>query len=257
MKFATYNLLNGAPETYEEVVSAVKNISPDFLTLNEANTFSSDNGKILKDFACKTGYEFYNLSLSGEYDYHVAVFSKYPLKIIKEIKPLMRAGILSVIGANIGDLSIISTHLTPYTEDLRLPEIGLIMNKQKKYKHKLLMGDMNSLALYDGYDEKMIKSFNDIQLKKFTTNGKLRFDAINKILSHDYLDTAKLMGRNKISTAPTDINENNVHSNMRLDYIFISKSLKDRLISYEVIKNTLTKKISDHYPVVIELYLDK
>ena len=144
-------------------------------------------------------------------------------------------------------------HLTPYTEDLRLLEIDLITGEQKQFVNKILMGDMNSLSPKDGYDEKMISGFNEMQLKKFTTEGKLRFDTINKIMSYGYIDTAFILKKQKEYTAPTSINEYQAHSNMRLDYIFISESLKNKLANYSVVKNLLTEKASDHYPVVIEL----
>ena len=249
----TYNLLNGAPETLDQVVSVVNFVNPDFLTINEANTFAADNEKILKDFAERTGFKNFKLALSGEGDYHVAAFSKTPFKMVAEIKPLMRAGILSVIDSDFGELSIVSTHLTPYTEDLRLPEIDLIMNAQNKYKNKILTGDMNSLAQYDNYDPGIINGFNEMQTKKFTTNGKFRFDAVKTILSGDYLDSGYELKKNNVFTAPTDINEYGAHSNMRLDYIFVSRSLRNNLKNYEVIKNDLTKNASDHFPVTIEL----
>lgn len=249
----TYNLLNGAPETLENVISVVKLVEPDFLTINEANTFADNNEEILKYFANKTGFSNFKLALSGEYDYHVAAFSKYKFKIVEEIKPLMRAGILAVVDTDLGEVSIVSTHLTPYTEDLRLPEIELITKVQEKYKNKVLMGDMNSLAEYDNYDPTIIKSFNEMQLKKFTTNGKFRFDAIKKILVGDYFDSGYELKQNEIFTAPTEVNEYNAHTNMRLDYIFLSESLRKNLRSYQVVKNSQTKIASDHFPVVVEL----
>jgi exodeoxyribonuclease-3 len=115
------------------------------------------------------------------------------------------------------------------------------------------MGDMNSLARYDNYDEKMIKTFNKMQMKKFTTDGKFRFDAIDKILSTGYVDAAYTMNKNKDYTAPTSINEYDAHSNMRLDYIFLSQSILPYLSDYNVVKNELTEKASDHYPVTVTL----
>lgn len=253
MKLMTYNLLNGAPETLGDVISVINSVNPDFLTINEANTFANNDEKVLKDFAQKTGFKNYKLALSGEGDYHVAAFSKSPFKSVEEIKPLMRAGILSVVDTDLGEVSIVSTHLTPYTENSRLPEIDLIMKTQGKYANKVLMGDMNSLSEYDNYNPEITKSFNGMQTRKFTTDGKLRFDAIKNILSGDYLDSGNELKQNSIFTAPTDINEFGAHSNMRLDYIFISKSLRRYLKYYEVVKNPQTQKASDHFSVVVEL----
>ena len=102
-------------------------------------------------------------------------------------------------------------------------------------------------------NEKTIKTFNKMQLEKFTTDRKLRFDAIDKILSTGYIDTAYVLNKNKEYTAPTSINEYDAHSNMRLDYIFLSQSLLPHLSDYNVIKNKLTEKTSDHYPITVTL----
>jgi len=253
MKLMSYNILNGAKDTLPLVIKAIKSESPDYLTINEANTFASNNNEILDKVAKELDFPYFDIALSGEYDYHIAVFSKYPFLEIHKLQPLARACLVTRIKTEIGELTIASLHLTPYTEDLRHPEIDLITKFQKKYVNKILMGDMNSLSKYDGYDSKIIKTFNDMQIKKFTTGGKFRFDAINKIMSVGYYDSAFEMKKNKDYTAPTSINEYSAHSNMRLDYIFLSKSLLNHLKDYFVIKNNITKKASDHYPITIEL----
>lgn len=252
MKVMTYNILDGAVDTLQEIVEVVKKESPDYLTLNEANTFASGDNKILKVFAQETNFPYFDIALSGEYDYHVAVLSKYPFKSVNKLQPLARACLITLIDSPLGELSIASLHLTPYSEDLRHPEIDLILDFQKEYPNKILMGDMNSLSKNDGYDERIIADFNKTQIKKFTGNGKLRFDAIDKILSTGYQDSAVLLGKNKETTVPTPSNNDSSHAQMRLDYIFLSNSLSTHLSSYEVIKNELTNKASDHYPVVIE-----
>src|SRR4030042_642302 len=119
----------------------------------------------------------------------------------------MRAGIMAIVDSSVGELSIISTHLTPYSEDLRLPEVDLLVKTQKPYTNKILLGDMNSLSKHDGYKEKMINSFNEMQMKKFTFTGHLRFDVVGKLELNGYHDTALLFKKNKEYTAPTSLNE--------------------------------------------------
>ncbi|MFC1687213.1 endonuclease/exonuclease/phosphatase family protein [Patescibacteria group bacterium] len=249
----TYNILNGAVETLPQIIEVVKKESPDFLMLNEANTFAKNNNALLKEFAVKTGFPYFKISLSGEGDWHIAVFSKYPLKNIYMLKPLARACIIATIESIYGPISIASLHLTPYTEDLRQPEIESIIAYQKPFSHKILMGDMNSLSRNDGYKDNIIKDFDEIRIRKFTTNGKLRFDIIDKILKAGYHDTAQLLEKNIDTTVPTLSKVGTKHSPMRLDYIFLSKSLLPFLQSYKVIKNKITNLASDHYPVVVEL----
>lgn len=253
MKLMTYNILNGAKERLALIIKTIKEESPDYLTINEANTFATNNNAILKQVANESDFPYYDIALSGEYDYHVAVFSKHPFLKIHKLQPLARACLVAQIKTEVGKLSIASLHLTPYTEDQRHPEIDLITNFQKQNKNRILMGDMNSLSKYDKYNPEIIKGFNDIQMKKFITNDQFRYDAIDKIMAVGYYDSALELKKNKDFTAPTSINEHSAHTNMRLDYIFLSSSMLPHLSSYSVIKNEVTIKASDHYPVVVEL----
>ncbi len=169
------------------------------------------------------------------------------------MQPLARACLVAVIDTEFGQLSIASLHLTPFSEDLRHKEIDLVVDLQKQYPNKILMGDMNSLSRMDNYDENIVKEFNEIQLKKFTKEGNTRYDAIDKILSTGYYDTAVQASKNEKYTVPTKSNLDAAHAQLRLDYIFVSQSLLDHLNRYDVIKNDLTDEASDHYPIVAEL----
>jgi exodeoxyribonuclease III len=254
MKLMAYNILDGGEERINLIIKVVFDEKPDFLVINEANGFDKNDNQKLRMFAKQTGLPHFNLSLSGEYEYHTAIFSKYSFAKTERIKPMRNAGILTNIKTDFGLLSIAGVHLTPYAEGLRLKELDSIIARQKQYKNKILMGDMNSLSATDGYNKEMIKKFNNYQLEKFTTNGKFRFDIINKITSFGYLDTAPIFNKQKVNTVPTKINQDKAHSiNVRVDYIFVSESLKRIVKNYSVVKNSLTKKASDHYPIIVQL----
>ena len=246
--------MDGGTNRLDLILEIIKTENPDFLIINEANGFEKNDNQKLNKFSEEIGLPHFKLALSGEYYYHTAVFSKYPFEEIKEIKPLRNAGIFAVIETQFGEMSIIGAHLAPYAEEARLSEIDSIIGQQKQYPNKVLMGDMNSLSAEDGYDTAMIKGFNETQLNKFTTNGEFRFDVINKIISSGYSDSAAIFGKQMISTVPTEIKQDKAHlTNMRVDYIFISDSLKDKIKSYLVIKNNLTLKPSDHFPLAAEI----
>lgn len=253
VKLMTYNLLNGGGNGLDKIFAVIESETPDFLTINEANSFPDNDFKILKDVAMVGKFANYKLARAGQNDCHVAIFSKYAWKSVEEIRPLDRACIVAEFDTSLGKLSVGGLHLTPFTEDRRLSEIDLITKAQSGYKNKILMGDMNSLAEEDDYDEEIIKGFNEKQIKKFTAEGRFRFDALKKILSSGYIDPAILLNKNKIYTAPTSINEYGVHKNMRLDYILVSETLKEHIGEYDVVKNDLSEVCSDHYPVTLGL----
>ena len=55
--------------------------------------------------------------------------------------------------------------------------------------------------------------------------------------------------QNTITTVPVSSNKDQTDSFMRLDYIFLSKSVTPHLTDYSVIENDITNSSSDHYPV--------
>jgi endonuclease/exonuclease/phosphatase family metal-dependent hydrolase len=247
----TYNLLNDAAEQLRNVVAVVNSVNPDFLTLNEANGFNKNNR--LAEFAKETGFGHYHLEICGDGDdYHVVVLSKLPFKTVCALHSFARAGVLATVETDLGEVALVGTHLTPYSEDERVAEARLIVEALRSHPRSVIMGDLNSLSPSDDYAG-ALPGFNDIQIKKFTADGKLRFDVMTLFAENDLTDTAVLLGKQSEITAPTSIIKDKAHSNMRLDYILVSPALKDRLVSYDVIKNELTEVASDHFPVVIEI----
>jgi endonuclease/exonuclease/phosphatase family metal-dependent hydrolase len=127
------------------------------------------------------------------------------------------------------------------------------MKSQKDHDNKVMMGDMNALSRDDQYSLEMIEGFNDKQLEKFTIDGSPRYDAIDAVFASGYVDSAVHLKQNKESTVPTLSNKDVAHADLRLDYIFVSGRLASHLRTYRVIKNELTDKASDHFPVVVTL----
>jgi len=250
----TYNILKGAKETLQLVVQVIKSESPDFLTLNEANGFADQKNKILKQFSKETRFPYFEIALSEEKaDSNVAVFSKQPFIEVKKIQPQERPFLICLIDSPFGPISVAGVHLSYKTEDLRLAELEKLLYIQKSFLNSIIMGDINSLSSQDNYSLGFVKTFNEKQKNKFTKDGKLRLEAVDKILSAGYFDPAVTFGKNDELTVPTPANEDEAHSEMRLDYIFLSEALNLHLKKYEVIKNDLTDRASDHYPVIVEI----
>lgn len=249
----TYNILDGSLESLPAVIEIVNNEAPDFLCINEANTFYANDKAELKKFSHAVNMPFSALASSGKDDYHVAILSKHSLKSVQTITPLDRACVASVIDTPFGEIAVGSFHLTPYSEERRLKEITWILEYFHEFPRVILMGDFNALSPKDSYPEKFAETFNETQKKKFTVDGKVRMDVIQKVLENGYSDAAIAMGKNQEMTVPTPSNKDAAHAQMRLDYIFVSERLRPFLTEYTVIKNQLTDTASDHYPVCVTL----
>lgn len=248
----TYNILKGGADRLGEICTILAEQAPDFVALNEANDFDRAQEKMLKDVAEKIGLPYYALAVS-ESGYHVAVASRFPFKALHTLAPLRRAGIACVVEAPIGEVCIVATHMTPYSEADRAPEALVLEQAGEGYENCLLVGDLNSLSPADAYPESMIADFNEKQIKKFTTNGALCFDTITHFLNAGFVDMAVAAGQNKIATTPTasNVDVSHISAGMRLDYVLARGPVAQRLVSYTVIKNSATDRASDHYPVLV------
>jgi exodeoxyribonuclease-3 len=252
MKLMTYNILDGGKDRLGLIISVIKSESLDILVINEANDFKNNEDKFAKRFSTEIDLPNYAIA-STEWGYDVAIFSKIPFTKSEVLMPNKRAALSFEIDSEFGPISIVGTHLSPDSEAVRVAEIGLIMRSHENSENRIIMGDMNALSRRDNYSFSVVNGFNDKQLKKFTRDGKPLFDVTDTIYKVGYHDAAVHMNKNKETTVPTPSNKDKAHANLRLDYVFLSESLLTHLIDYKVVKNEITDKASDHYPVVTTL----
>lgn len=253
MKLMTYNILGGREDRIDMVIDTVLDESPDFLVVNEANSFVPDISGHLKRLAETTELSYAAAAPSGQDTFHVLLFSKKPFHYVQFLTPLVRAGVFAMVDTVFGELTIVGTHLTPYAEDERLTEITSILKAVETHPNTIIMGDLNALSPQDDYAHLTWQEMNTVQREKFTTDQELRYDTIRHIEAAGFVDTAIVQECNHIPTSPTAITHDIAHANMRLDYVFVSEALADNVVDYRVVKNKNTEVASDHYPVAVEL----
>lgn len=253
MKLMTYNILGGWEDRIELIIDTVLDESPDYLVVNEANAFVPDISGHMALLAETTDLAYAAAAPSGQDTFHVLLFSRKPFQYVQFLTPLVRAGVFAIVDSVFGELTIVGTHLTPFTEDERLAEISSILKAVESHPRTILMGDLNALSPHDTYEHLTWERMNSVQRDKFTTDRRLRFDTIEKIEAAGFVDTAVARGCNHLPTSPTAITHDIAHADTRLDYIFVSKSLAEAVVDYRVVRNPNTEIASDHYPVVAEL----
>jgi len=245
MKIVSFNIFDGGQARLPKILAIINKENPDYLAIQEANGFEA---------ATILDYKNYALSLAPS-GYHVATFSRIAFSSVQTYTGQFKnAALQTICDLPFGKTVICNTHLSPWTEDERQKELAIIIKSQEKYDYKIILGDLNSLSPHDSFPEKEVNNFNAYQRKKFMKNGKLCFDTINMLLNNGYVDVAQEKGFADIKTVHKSTQEKYAHSTMlRLDYIFISRSLLKFLKSARVIINSKTKKVSDHYPVEMVL----
>lgn len=250
-KLMTYNILNGGGDRFDLVMDAIAAKSPDFLVINEANGFEKNDNARLKELAHRVGLPHFAISLSGEGEYHTAVLSCFPFLESVPIHPLTRAGILSVVETEAGKICIVGVHLTAILKERRNVEIELLQSVSGMYKNRIIAGDLNSLSPEDGYDERMMKEFNEAQIQKFTERDEFYFSSIQKLLDYGLTDLAVAAGQNRVHTVPTEMSTDEAfQAKVRLDYVLAEGPIVESFREYRVIQDNKTNKASDHYPVV-------
>ena len=144
---------------------------------------------------------------------------------------------MTLIDTPLGEVAICNLHLHSTSEDERLKELDAILNHVSEHEHRILLGDFNSLSSDDNYDVESLEV-------------EARFD-LTATLRQDYVDIASRLGLDDRSTSPTPTNHNpDISMPIRIDYIFVTRSLAASFINATVIKTQISDQASDHYPFV-------
>lgn len=237
-----YNLGFNVEEHVSSAIKIIKNESPDLLVLIEAKWLV--NHKAIQDFSAKLDFPYFYLAKSYNSSNRVALFSKFRLENVSDVPGMKNAVVIATVGSDLGDLSIAGVHLASNTEDTRLTEIDRIISLQKSNQNKIILGDLNSVSPENIVKNRSLSGTNKLEI---------RYDVVESIRNAGYQDTALVSKRENIPTVPVTQDGDVTYYDLRLDYIFLSNSLVNRLVDYRVIVNELTKACSDHYPVVVRL----
>ena len=251
MRVMTFNILLGGIDEngsrLGSITKTIKDASPDFVALQEANNFEKDNDKLLKEVSQHIGLRHYALSpgstLEDGKQYHVASFSRYPFeeRHLFSGPQFQCAGLFTAIGSPLGKLAICNVQLnleeTGHSEDKRLRELEIILKHVSRYKNQIILGDFNSLSLDDNYHLEALEV-------------EPRFDVTNS-LKLTYMDVVSYVKLDNRSTYPTATNKNPAYTRpLRIDYIFVTPSLASYIKDAAVIKTPTAEQASDHYPII-------
>ena len=256
MKIMYINLYAGVKEDerFQKVVDFINKYKPDILGLSELNNWDKDNLAKLKRFKKLTDFREH-IFCKAKTGFNLGLFSNKKVlgfNIITE--EMWHGAILAKFREGNEEIEVILTHLSPENEDFRLKEIKII-NDHISRNHKIvLMGDLNSLSFKDHYDEKqLLKEMKDLGIKKFGVE-KIRFDAINEIEDIGFIDSLKIFTDKFEYSVPTKYNKDSTHfTKLRLDYMFITKPLKENVVNTRILRDKETNNTSDHFPILMEI----
>lgn len=238
----TYNLGFDRKEHISSAIKTIKNESPDILVLIEVKWLVDH--KAIQALSANLGFPYFYLAKSDNSSNRIALFSKFSLENASDVRGMKNAAIIATIESDLGEISIAGVHLATNTEDTRLTEIEKIVSLQKSNQNKIIIGDLNSVS-----PENIVKSHTLSGTKKL----EIRYDVVERIKNAGYQDTALVTEKENVPTVSVTQDDDVTYYDLRLDYIFLSNSLVNRLVDYRVIVNEITNVCSDHYPVVVRI----
>lgn len=260
IKIISYNIKNGffdrdkdnklkLNEKRQEIAQKIiKKEDPEILIITEADFAERKNDpQDYKKIFRYTYGVFVDKPLKNR-GFGIGILSKYP--IIKSFKyaPKKSRSIEALIKIKNKIIYINAVHPNPLNtiaEKISLFK-RIVKNRKRSY---VLAGDFNSISPQDKYDRNKLikgfmKKFNDKKRAQEVVNKLFKKETIGFLLKKGLLDTYKNKNKKWDYTYHTKLSGNNY---MRIDYIFCSDDIK--IVDSGIIKNILTEKASDHYPI--------
>tara|TARA_Y100000310_G_C20685527_1_gene818700 strand:+ start:648 stop:1418 length:771 start_codon:yes stop_codon:yes gene_type:complete len=249
------NIFEGCEEKerFKKIVSFINQNKPNILALSELYKWERENLKKFKSTQQLMDYEnsyYGKANTTG----NLGFFSNLPFKEVSNVTEGMvhsfMKGKITIKGK---EIAIFLTHLTAMEEYNRLDELKALLPEIQKEENVILLGDLNSLSPKDNYDEeKLLKLLKEQNIKKFGQE-KLKKCVQTKLLEAGLIDAVREFSDEFEYSVPTTYNKDMFHfEKLRLDYIYISKSLRPFLKNAKIIRTEETNQLSDHFPIVAE-----
>lgn len=252
MKIVSYNLLEGAGPSADELVRFLRDESADVVCLQEANGWEAEGWRRARELAEAVGLPYLACGHSNT-PFHLVTLARIPF-VHQEIhtRGLWHCAVQVVVREGEDELEVWNLHLDPRSEDERVREAALVVGLLDPERSAVLTGDLNSLSAHDGYPADLAARLNATGVTKFGT-GRLRYETMDRFAVAGLVDAARVTG-SATWTVPTPANADPDHADrLRLDYLLASADLAPRIVSAQVVRTALTDTISDHYPLVVTL----
>ncbi len=252
MKILSYNLCSGAVSTYDNLVRFINTEKPDILCLQEANGWNTGSPTRIEAFAKATGFDFWRFGDSNT-DFKLLTLSRLPITDGQTItEGFWHCAVRVTVTVKGAPFTVWNVHLDPRAPTKRLFEAQRLTSHIDSSKRVIITGDLNSLGRADSYPKNLLNKLLAQGIKKFGTT-RLSFKELDCFITAGLIDVAA-QRQIPTTTVPTPANDDANHAiALRLDYILASPSVDSLIKSMSVVKNDLTDRISDHYPVAISI----
>ena len=258
MRLMSYNILTGGRDSgggdrLPWIVETIQAVSPDILVLNECNGFEQDGFRTLYQLEAALGMRGV-LAQAGS-GFHVALFHRVGRLLetrflAREVQHAVLAATLEVGGRT---LRVIGAHLCPFGGEARLLEVQHLIRFMRE-EDVVVLGDLNALSPRDApaYDPARWLPRRRARHTLPETGGKLDTRAISALEGAELVDVLHQQGH-AAPTTLTPIGTDFENYQVRIDYVFASRSVAARVRRAERVSGRHVEVASDHYPVMVEL----
>ncbi len=267
-KVLSYNVYEGFQDNEglkDAFVDWVLQKDPDMIAFQELNSFTQSD---LQTFAHRYNHPY--AVILKDKGYYVGLTSKYPISQVERVTDNMKLGYMY---ARVNDYHVVVLHLNPFSYRRRQEEVNGILSRLSyiaKSEKILVMGDFNSLSERDSavYNAPgridRAKQFLDGGQYDGISNypdGKFDYSVISRMEKGGFFDTFHLFPRAFEPTTNPYVNKL-IKDNIlvspsggpaRIDYIWINQTLKKKLVKFDVLKDSVTSELSDHFPIMVHL----
>jgi exodeoxyribonuclease-3 len=279
MRFMTWNIKTGGGDRLGAITRVIVRAAPDVLALQELRGFDAAGARRLHHLADTVGMTPHLApSLLGQ---PVAVLVRPPGRIAATWSarwPLHHAAAAVTVGTDRGPLTVVSTHLNPFSPRRRLREArwlvarygpaparfgrgtgwtgGLAARVQRMI---ILAGDLNALDPWTEHRDRIARLPPRYRKRHLRPDGTPDTRTIAAFDAAGLTDLWRAAGSAGPAgaglTVPTTQGGGAEFSGMRLDYVLGSPPVVEVVVSAGVVRGGEAEYASDHYPVTMELAL--
>jgi exodeoxyribonuclease-3 len=263
LRFVTWNIKTGGVDRghgdrLDAVTEVLAGARPDLLALQELRDFERRGGRRMRALAGALGMTAHlSRSLTGQ---PVAVLARPPLRFDRTAAVRWRlhhAAAVAVVPTTAGPLTVVSTHLNPFSPHRRMREARWLAARYASADRLVLLaGDLNALDPDTDHTGELDRLEPLYRRRHLAADGGADTRAMAAFAAAGLHDLWPGHGDGDGRTAPTSAGGGREFSGMRLDYVLSSAPLAARARGARVLRGGAAEYASDHYPVAVDLDLD-
>jgi len=269
MRLMTYNILTGGRDGQDDarlakICELISGVQPDILVLNECNGFDERGRRNLYRLENELGMR--GVLARASTGYHVCLFVRSARLVEvhcldQEVHHAVLAATLDIGGQR---LTIVGAHLSPFGGEARLVEVQHLIRFLRE-EHVFVLGDLNSVSPRDAAACRTDDWIPRRRSRHLLFDGSLpqsaepgaapRIDtrAIAALEHSELVDAFASAEGGFAPTMLTRLCSDWASYQVRIDYIFATRSAAERIVRRERVDGAFADAASDHYPLFVDV----